>query len=117
MKLLKTLGAWVVVIVLVLLWHRYLVSSRPPKLKTWESCKAKIVEDWAGSHSDRVAALRQFGQDHLYSFGAASSADHFDDHDSRGTAVSDAAKLGVTEAELVEVDRRIAEKCGAFPHE
>jgi hypothetical protein len=108
---------WLVVIVLLLLWHRYLVSSRPPKLKAWESCKTKILEDWAASHPDRVAAVRQFAQDHVYSFGAASSSARFDDHDSRSTAIDDAAKLGITEAELVQVDRRIAQECGPFPHE
>ncbi len=49
----------------------------------------------AESHSDKVEAVRQFTRDHAYSFGAASSANHFDDYDSRDTAASDAAKLGI----------------------
>jgi hypothetical protein len=116
MKLIKTLGPWIIVIVLVLLWHHYLVSSRPPKLKAWESCKARLLDDWA-AHSDKVEAVRQFTHDHVYSFGAGSSTNHFDDHDSRSTAVSDAAKLGINEDELIRVDRRIADECGPFPRE
>jgi hypothetical protein len=116
-KVLKTLATWAVVIVLVVLWHRYLVSSRPPKLKAWEACKTKILDNWAASHSDKAEGLRYFTHDHVYSFAAASSSEHFDDHDSRGLAVSDAVKLGVTEAELVQVDQRIAEQCGPFPRE
>jgi hypothetical protein len=75
------------------------------------------LDDWAESHSDKVEAVRHFNRDHAYSFGAASSANHFDDHDSRDTAVSDAAKLGITEDELIRVDRRIADECGPFPRE
>ena len=86
-------------------------------MKTWESCKIKILDDWATSHSDKAAQLQQFARDHVYSFGAASLPDHFDDHDSRSTAVSDAAKLGISETELVQVDQRIAHECGAFPRE
>ncbi len=117
MKLMKTLGVWIIVIVLLLLWRHFLVSSRPPKLKAWDSCKKKVLEDWAASHSDKVEALRQFTRDHVYSFGTATSTNHFDDHDSRNTAVSDAAKLGISEEELVQVDRHIANECGAFPRD
>jgi hypothetical protein len=117
MKLIKTLGVWIIVIVLLFLWHHFLVSSRPPKLKAWESCKRRILEDWAASYSDKAEALRQFTKDHVYSFGAASSTNHFDDHDSRNTAVSDAAKLGISDEELVQIDRRIAHECGSFPRE
>jgi len=113
-KLIKTLGVWVVVIVLLLLWHRYLVSSRSPKLKEWELCKAKRLGEWAASHPDTADALRELAKFHFHSFAAASSANHFDDHDSLGTAVSDAAKLGISEAELVHVDQQIAEQCGSF---
>jgi len=113
-KFIKTLGAWLVVIVLLLLWHRYLVSSRPANLKAWESCKTKILDDWATSHSDKAAQLQQFARDHVYSFGAASSPGHFDDHDSRSKAVGDAAKLGISETELVQLDERIAHECGPF---
>jgi hypothetical protein len=45
MKLVKAFGAWIVVIVLLFLWHHYLVSSRPPKLKAWDSCKARLLDD------------------------------------------------------------------------
>ena len=117
MKLIKTLGAGMIIVVLLLLWHHFLVSSRPPKLNAWEFCKTKILEDWAESHSDKAETRRQFIQNHAYSFGAASSADHFDDHDSRNTAVGDAAKLGISEQELVQLDRRIANECDAFPHQ
>ncbi len=117
MKLIKALGALIVIVVLLLLWQHFLVSSRPPKLNAWEFCKTKILEDWAASHSDKAETLGQFIQDHAYSFGAASSTDHFDDHDSRNTAVSDAAKLGISEQELVQLDRRIANECDAFPHQ
>jgi hypothetical protein len=117
MKLVKTVAVWGVVIVLLLLWHHYLVSSRPPKLKAWEPCRIRLLDEWAASHSDRVEAVRQFTRDHAYSFGAGSPNDHFDDHDSRNTAVSDAAKLGINEDELIRVDRRIADECGHFPRE
>jgi hypothetical protein len=117
MKVIKTLGASIIIVVLLLLWHHFLVSSRPPKLNAWEFCKTKILEDWAASHSDKSEPLRHFIQDHAYSFGAASSMDRFDDHDSRNTAVSDAAKLGISEQELVQLDRRIANECDAFPHQ
>jgi hypothetical protein len=73
------------------------------------------LETWAASHPDRSKALLQFAQDHFYSFGGESPAGHFDDHDSRGTAVSDAGRLGMSEAELLELDQRIAKECGAFP--
>ena len=117
MKLIKTLGVWIVGIVLLLLWHHYLVSSRPPKLKAWESCKVRILADWSISHSDNAEAMHHFVNDHVYSFGATSSANHFDDHDTRNTAVSAAAKLGINEDELIRVDRRIAAECGPFPRE
>ena len=77
----------------------------------------KILQDWAASHSDKAAPLQHFARDHFYSFGAASLSDHFDDHDSRSTAVTDATKLGIGEAELVQVDRRIAQECGSFPRQ
>ena len=117
MKLINTLGAGIIIVVLLLLWHHFLVSSRPPKLNAWEFCKTKILEDWAASHSDKGETVRHFIQDHAYSFGAASSTDHFHDHDSRNTAVSDAAKLGISEQELVQLDHRIANECDAFPHQ
>ena len=117
MKLIKTLGAWIIVIVLLLVWHHFLISSRPPKLKTWESCKTEILDEWAASHSDKAEVLRQFTHDHVYSFGATSSTNRFDDHDSRNTGIDDAARLGISEEELVQLDRRIANECGTFPHE
>ena len=117
MKLIKTLCASIIIVALLLLWHHFLVSSRPPKLNAWEFCKTKILEDWVASHSDKAEPLRQFIQDHASSFGAASSTGHFDDHDGRNTAVSDAAKLGISEQELVQLDRRIANECDAFPHQ
>ena len=117
MKLIKTVGVWLIVIVLLLFWHHYLVSSRSPKLKEWELCKAKLLGEWAASHPETAHALREFAKFHFHSFAAASSGNHFDDHDSLGTAVSDAAKLGVTEAELVQVDQKIAQQCGQFPRE
>ena len=117
MKLIKALGALIIIVALLLLGHHFLVSSRPPKLNAWEFCKTKILEDWAASRSDKAETLRQFIQDHAHSFGAASSTDHFDDHDSHNTAVSDAAKLGISEQELVQLDRRIANECDAFPHQ
>ena len=117
MKLIKTLCASIIIVALLLLWHHFLVSSRPPKLNAWEFCKTKILEDWAASHSDKGETVRQFIQDHASSFGAASSTDRFHDHDSRNTAVSDAAKLGISEQELVQLDRRIENECDAFPHQ
>src|SRR5260370_18239414 len=116
MKLIKTLSAWIIIVVLLLLWHHFLVSNRPPKLNAWEFCKTKILEDWAASHSDKAETLRQFIQDHAYSFGAASSTDHFDDHDSRNTSVRDAAKPGISEQQLVSLDRPIPNQCCGFPH-
>lgn len=121
MKLVKTLGTWIIVIVLLLLWHHFLVSSRSPKLKAWESCKENILEDWAASGAsvpDDPKVRREFVRDHLYSFGATSSSPNkFDDHDSRNTAVSDAGRIGVTEDSLVIIDVVIANRCGAFPHQ
>jgi hypothetical protein len=120
MKLAKTLGTWIIVIVLFLLWHHFLVSSRPPKLKEWESCKTKILDDWAasgGSVPDDTEARRAFIRDHFYSFAATSSANTFDDHDSRNTAISDAGKIGVTKDDLILIDSVIAKKCGAFPRQ
>jgi hypothetical protein len=121
MKLFKTLGTWIIVIVLLLLWHHYLVSSRLPKLKAWESCKENILEDWTacgGSVPENPEVRRAFVRDHFYSFAATSSSPNkFDDHDSRNTAVSDAARIGVTEDSLVIIDLVIANKCGAFPRQ
>ena len=117
MKVIKTLGILLAVIVLLLLWHHYLISNRSPKLKEWELCKARLLGEWAASHPDTADGLGEFAKLHFYSFGAASSENHFDDHDSLGTAVSDAAKLGITEAELVQVDQQIAQRCGSFPRE
>src|ERR1700745_653280 len=108
MKLIKALGALIIIVVLLLLGHHFPASSRPPKLNAWEFCKTKILEDWAASHSDNAEALGQFIQDRPYSCGAASPKDRCDDHDSRNTAVSDAAKLGISEQELVQLDGRIA---------
>jgi hypothetical protein len=117
MKLAKALGTWIVVIVLLLLWHHFLVSSRPPKLKEWESCKTTILNDWVasgGSVPNDAEARRSFVRDHFYSFGATSSANTFDDHDSRNTAVSDAGRIGVTKHDLILIDSVIANNCGAF---
>ncbi len=116
----KPLGAVsgiVVFVVLVTGWHYLLVSSRSPELKAWESCKAKILESWAGSHADQVKPLLRFTEDHFYSFGGEGPADHFDDHDSRGTAVTEARQFGINEHELIELDQRIAKECGPFPRE
>lgn len=116
-KPLKTVGGFAIAVVLIVGWHQFLVSSRSPKLKAWESCKRNILETWAASRSDRAKPLLQLTQDHFYSFGGESPAGHFDDHDSRGTAVSDAGRVGIGEAELIELDQRIAKECGAFPRE
>jgi hypothetical protein len=119
-KLVKTLGTWIIVIVLLLLWHHFLISNRPPKLKAWESCKENILEDWAasgGSVPDDAKVRRSFVRDHFYSFGATSSENRFDDHDSRNTAVSDAGRISVTKDDLILIDLVIANKCGAFPRQ
>ena len=118
MKLVKTLGTLIIVIVLLLLWHHFLKSSRQSKLKAWESCKTKILEDWTSRGfvpDDAKVRRRAFVRDHFYSFGATSSANRFDDHDSRNTAVNDAGRIGVTKDDLILIDSVIAFKCGAFP--
>jgi hypothetical protein len=122
MKLVKTLGALIIVIALLLLWHHFLISSRRSKLKAWESCKTKILDDWAARRGDPVpddakVRRRAFVRDHFYSFGATSSTNRFDDHDSRNTAVNDAGRIGVTKGDLILIDSVIAFKCGAFPRQ
>jgi hypothetical protein len=114
-KLQQTVGGIVIIVVLLGLWRYFLESTRPPELKAWEACKAKLLEKWAGSHINQVKSLLHFTQDHFYSFGAESPLDHFDDHDSRGTARADANQLGISEHELIQLDQRIASECGAFP--
>ena len=117
MKLVKTLGTLILVIVLLLLWHHFLISSRRSKLKAWESCKTKILDDWASVGlvpEDAKVRRRAFVRDHFYSFGATSSANRFDDHDSRNTAVNDAGRIGVTKGDLILIDSVIAFKCGTF---
>jgi hypothetical protein len=113
--LLKTLGTFLIIIVLLAGWRYLLRSTRPADLKAWENCKAKLLESWAGSHPDQGEPLRHFSADHFYSFGGKSRPDQFDDHDSRGTAVADAKQLGVSEHELTLLDQRIGNECGAFP--
>jgi len=120
MKLVKTLGTLIIVIALLLLWHHFLISSRRSKLKAWESCKTKILDDWASGGlvpDDAKVRRRAFVRDHFYSFGATSSADRFDHHDSRNTAVNDAGRIGVTKGDLILIDSVIAFKCGTFPRQ
>ena len=112
----RTVGGIVFVVAALAVWHYVLVSTRPPELKAWESCKAKIFQNWATSHAD-TEQLLQFTRNHFYSFGGESVTDHFDDHDSRDTAVADAAKLRISEGELIQLDRRIATDCGPFPRQ
>lgn len=112
---LRLLGGAVIIVVLLVGWRYLLKSSRSPELKAWETCKAQLLEGWAGSHSNQVEPLLSFTQDHFYSFGAESRPDHFDDHDSRGTAQTDAQRLGISESELIQLDQRIAKECGPFP--
>lgn len=114
-KLLQILGVGVIIVALLGGWRYLLESTRPPKLKAWEACKTKLLENWAGSRANNVKSLFHFTQDHFYSFGGESPADHFDDHDSRGTARADADQLGISEHELIQLDYRIANECGAFP--
>jgi len=114
-KLLQTVGGVVIIILLLGLWRYFLQSTRPSELKAWEACKTRLLENWAGSRANHVTSLLHFTQDHFYSFGGESPADHFDDHDSRGTARADADQLGISEHELIQLDQRIANECGAFP--
>jgi len=114
-KLLQFVGGAVIIVVLLGGWRYFLESTRPPALKAWETCKRQFLENWAGSHTNQVKPLLSFTEDHFYSFGAESHPDHFDDHDSRGTAVSDAQKLGIGESALIQLDQRIAKECGPFP--
>ncbi|MGD0651191.1 MAG: hypothetical protein ABSA97_08650 [Verrucomicrobiia bacterium] len=116
-KLLKAAGGLIVIFAALVGLRYLLVSTRPPKLKAWESCKVNILENWAASHPGQVKALLHFTQDHLYSFGGESPMDHFDDHDSRGTAVAHAGRLGISETELIQLDQRIARECGSFPRD
>ena len=119
-KLVKTLGTLIIVIGLLLLWHHFLISSRRSKLKAWESCKTKVLDDWASGGlvpEDAKVRRRAFVRDHFNSFGATSSANRFDDHDSRNTAVNDAGRIGVTKGDLILIDSVIAFKCGAFPRQ
>ena len=114
-KLLRFVGGAVIVIALVGGWRYFLESTRPPALKTWVACKEKLLENWAGAHANQVKPLLDFTNDHAHSFGAESRSDSFDDHDSRGTAVSDAQKLGISESELIQLDQGINKECGPFP--
>lgn len=114
-KLVQFVGWAVIVIVLYGRWRYLLMSTRPPELKVWETCKRRLLENWGGSHTNQVKPLLQFTEDHFYSFGAESTSGSFDDHDSRGMAVNDAQKLGVSESELIQLDQRIAKECGPFP--
>jgi hypothetical protein len=115
--LFRTLGWIVIIMVAIAGWHYLLVSTRPPALRAWESCKTTSLQNWASSHGDQAERLLHFAKDHFYSFGGESGADHFDDHDSRGTAVADAGKLGISETELVQLDQHIANQCGPFPRQ
>ena len=114
-KLLQILGAGVIIVALLGGWRYLLEATRPPKLKAWETCKAKLLENWALSHASQVKPLLHFTEDHFYSFGGESRRDHFDDHDSRGTARADAGQLGISEHELIQLDQRIGNECGLFP--
>lgn len=105
----------VIIIGLLVGWRYFLESTRPEVLKKWEVCKKGLLESWAQGHPTQVKLLLEFTTDHVYSFGAESHADSFDDHDSRGTAVGDAKKLGISESELIQLDQRIAKECGPFP--
>jgi hypothetical protein len=114
-KLVRLLGGVVVIVVLLGGWRYFLESTRPAPLKAWEACKRQILENWAGAHASQATSLAPFTKDHFYSFGGESPSTSFDDHDSRGTAQVDAAKLGVSAHELIQVDQRIAKECGPFP--
>jgi len=114
-KMLEMAGGAVVIVSLVGGLQYFLESTRPPALKTWESCKLRLLDNWAGLHTNQVKPVLGFAHDHVYSFGAESRPDHFDDHDSRGTAQVDAQKLGISESELIQLDQRLAKECGPFP--
>ncbi len=114
-KLLEMLGGAVVIVLLLVGFQYFLESSRPPALKAWEGCKRKILANWAGAHTNQVTPLIRFTEDHFYSFGGESPPNSFDDHDSRGTAQADAAKLAISAHELIQMDQRIANECGPFP--
>ena len=116
-RLFRTLGSILIIVAALAGWYYLLVSTRPSALKAWESCKTTILRNWADYHADRAKPLLHFAKDHFYSFGGESVADHFDDHDSRGTAIADAAKLGISEGELIQLDRIIATNCGPFPRQ
>lgn len=114
-KLLQYVGGAVVILALLAGWQYLLESTRSPALKSWHSCKTRILESWAGSHPDHVKAVLSFASDHAYSFGGESPSDSFNDRESRGTAVSDAKELGISESELIQLDQRVAKDCGPFP--
>ena len=114
-KLLQFLGGAVIIALLLGGWQYFLESTRSPALQDWEACKAKFLEAWTGTHAHKAKSLRRFAKEHFYSFGASSSPDHFDDHDSRGTAEADAAKHGIDARKLIQMDQFIAKKCGLYP--
>jgi hypothetical protein len=66
MKLVKTLGTLIIVIALLLLWHHFLISSRRLKLKAWESCKTKILDDWAARRGEPFQTMLGCGGVRLF---------------------------------------------------
>jgi hypothetical protein len=114
-KVMRFIGWAAIIVVLLVGWRYFLESTRPEVLTKWEGCKKAQLAIWARTHPNQVSALLDFTADHVYSFGAESRSDSFDDHDSRGTAVRDAEKLGISEVELIHVDQRILQECGPFP--